>query len=153
MNEWAFPTIMWNGNYPDRVWMWMYNSSLPIWSRNVSYSTCECHAFKETDKRSSNYISFSPKSHSELLWRRKSWSAHFQNATVRNMKRNSCLISKLHNRICGICGLGALRYLWVGRQQQIVFWSLFLSPLLNFSKWCLTKSGCTMRTLAMSQLQ
>lgn len=39
-------TIIGNGNYPDRAWMWMYNSSLPFWNSNVSYSTCEGHSSK-----------------------------------------------------------------------------------------------------------
>lgn len=106
----------------------------------MSYSTCEGHSSKVTDKRSRNYISFSSQSHSELLGSRKFESAHFLNETVRNMKRNSWVISKplLHVRISiltlGIwkaqrqitkhChnspyGKNNLQYLWVGCSKRI----------------------------------
>lgn len=94
-----FLSIIWNGNYPDRVWMWMYNGSLPIWNRNVSAGTCEGRSFKVIDKRSSHYMSFS--SHRELYWGGKSWRAHCQNATARDVKRNPRLIIPSIHRTSG----------------------------------------------------
>lgn len=95
----AFLSIIWNGNYPDRVWMWMYNGSLPIWNRNVSAGTCEGRSFKVIDKRSSHYMSFS--SHRELYWGGRSWRAHCQNATVKDVKRNPRLIPSIHRTPAG----------------------------------------------------